>query len=105
MLQGPCQRILQWIGAEAAAEVLRATACAPAPCVCVQGGEAAGESTSGRVIVFTNLRDSVSTIIEALRLQQPLITARCAARCALRCSALAHTAPCTDIPSLQASSP
>ncbi len=31
----------------------------------------------GRVIIFTNLRESVNEIVESLKAHEPLITARC----------------------------
>lgn len=39
--------------------------------------ESAAEADSvGRVIIFTNLRDSVNGILECLKAHEPLITAR-----------------------------
>lgn len=50
----------------------------PLTCTCVrasmQEGDAAG--CSGRVIIFTNFREGVMAICEALRSHEPLITAR-----------------------------
>ena len=40
------------------------------------GGEQAAGSDPGRVIIFTNRRDSVQSIVEMLRSHEPLITAR-----------------------------
>ena len=46
-------------------------------------GEAPAEQTgghdAGRVIIFTNRRDSVQSIVDMLRSQEPLITSRSAA--------------------------
>ena len=39
--------------------------------------EQADAYDAGRVIIFTNRRDSVQSIVEMLRLKEPLITARC----------------------------
>ena len=39
-------------------------------------GEKAGTDDPGRVIIFTNRRDSVQSIVEMLRAHEPLITAR-----------------------------
>ena len=35
--------------------------------------------SAGRVIIFTNLRESVNEIVDSLKAHEPLITARCAA--------------------------
>lgn len=42
------------------------------------GGEASG---GGRVIIFTNLRESVHSIAEVLRQHSPVIEPRCAGAC------------------------
>ena len=39
-------------------------------------GHAAQEDQPGRVIIFTNRRDSVQSIVDMLRSQEPIVTAR-----------------------------
>jgi hypothetical protein len=63
------------------------------PLVCLQGGdevhasngeaEGAPREASGRVIVFTNFREGVMSICDALRAHEPLVTAKWVCQLAL----------------------
>lgn len=79
--------VLEHFGAEGSTEaVLQPAASASAAAAAGQeggvvtpgkpGGEGATACSPGRVIVFTNRRDSVQSIVEMLRNHEPLVTAR-----------------------------
>ena len=78
-------------GADAAADTARAAEAAASIAAAQEGAlrtpgkgdapaeQADGVYAAGRVIIFTNRRDSVQSIVDMLRSQEPLITARSSA--------------------------
>lgn len=62
--------------ATAAAGKPTAAAGEPTAAEAAHFGDAAQEDEPGRVIIFTNRRDSVQSIVDMLRSQEPVVTAR-----------------------------